>query len=106
MSVTPPSLAGGWEFEADVWVADGAGAWHFVSLPAESAAEIRDLVGGARPGFGAVGVAVSVGGTSWRTSIFPDAGRGTYVLPVKKAVRRAEGFGAGDVIAVLLELTG
>ena len=36
--------------------------------------------------------------------MFPDSKRGTYVLPVKQAVRRAEGFGAGDVVTVALEL--
>jgi hypothetical protein len=40
----------------------------------------------------------------WRTSIFPDAGRGCYVLPVKKAVRKAQRIEAGDAADVTVEL--
>lgn len=44
-------------------------------------------------------------GTSGRTtSIFPDSARGTYVLPVTRAVRAAEGLVAGDVATVTAEL--
>jgi hypothetical protein len=43
-----------------------------------------------------------VGGTTWQTSIFPDRKTGTYVLPMKKAVRTAEHLLTGaDVVAQL-----
>jgi hypothetical protein len=35
-------------------------------------------------------VQVTVGGSKWTTSIFPDSVRGSYVLPIKRAVRKAE----------------
>ena len=57
-----------------------------------------------RRGFGAVRVRVTVGATSWSTSIFPDSTRGSYVLPVKKAVRTAEGIREGDDVDVRLEV--
>jgi len=40
----------------------------------------------------------------WTTSVFPE-GRdgGAYVLPVKKAVRTAEGVGLGDVVRLAVE---
>lgn len=80
-------------------------SWTFVSLPEAASAEIRDLVGPARQrGFGSVQVRVTIGGSTWATSIFPDAGRGTYVLPVKKPVRRAERLAEGDVVGVTVEL--
>lgn len=91
-------------FDAPIWLAEATGAWHFVSLPPECADEVRDVVDTSRPGFGSVRVEAVVGGTTWRTSIFPDAKGGTYVLPVKKSVRQAEGVGAGDVVAVRLML--
>ena len=37
---------------------------------------------------------------TWRTSIFPDNKRGTYLLPVKKQVRTAEGLTDGSVCSV------
>jgi len=94
------------EFDAQLWVWDSrqAETWTFVSLPVEESEHIRELTAGPRRGFGSVRVEVRVGTTTWRTSIFPDAGSGTYALPVKKAVRRAEGLEAGDTARVVVEL--
>ena len=39
-----------------------------------------------------------------RTSIFPDGKRGTYVLPIKEAVRRAEGLAPGVTAKVRIVL--
>jgi len=93
-------------FEAELWIWDArrADSWTFVSLPADASEEIRDLAGGRRRGFGSVRVRVTVGGSSWTTSIFPDASRKAYVLPVKRAVRKAENLEAGDLATVTVEL--
>jgi hypothetical protein len=91
-------------FDAEVWIAQAMDAWHFVSLPPEVSDAIADRVDLARPGFGSVRVEVTIGGTTWRTSVFPDSKRGTYVLPVKAGVRRAEGLAAGDTAEVTLAL--
>ena len=45
-------------------------------------------------------VLARIGATEWKTSLF--AKDGTYVLPVKVAVRRAEGVDEGDLVAVRL----
>ena len=66
--------------------------------------EIRDQTAARPPaGFGSVRVAVTVGTSTWRTSVFP-GGDGRYDLPVKKAVRRREGVEAGDRVRVRLEV--
>jgi hypothetical protein len=93
-------------FDAELWIWDArrADSWTFVSLPAETGEEIRDLAGGAPRGFGSVRVRATVGGTTWLTSIFPDSARATYVLPVKRAVRKAEALDAGDTATVTVEL--
>jgi Domain of unknown function (DUF1905) len=93
-------------FDAELWIWDARrdDSWTFVSLPVDASEEIRDVAGGRGRGFGSVRVRVTLGGTSWRTSIFPDRGRGAYVLPIKRAVRRAEAIEAGDVATVTVEL--
>ena len=78
------------------------GSWHFVTVPADLAEELT-LESGPPAGFGSVRVEVRVGGTTWRTSIFPNSD-GTYVLPVKKAVRRAEDLHAGMACELVLEV--
>lgn len=86
-----------YEFDAELWLWEARSAsWTFVSVPTDVADEVLDLAGGRSGGFGSLRVEVAVGGTTWRTSIFPDSGRKTYVLPVKKAVRTAEGLSAGS----------
>ncbi|MFI5894733.1 DUF1905 domain-containing protein [Actinoplanes sp. NPDC051513] len=94
------------EFEAELWVwqARRDDSWTFVSLPVEASDEIRELTGGQRRGFGSVKVKATVGLTTWRTSIFPDSKMGVYVLPVKKAVRKAQSVEPGDLVRVTVEL--
>jgi hypothetical protein len=92
------------EFSALLWEHPGEGSWHFVSVPAEISDDIADLTAGTRRGFGSVRVTVTVGGTTWQTSVFPDSKTGTYVLPVKKAVRTAEDLQAGAPVEARLEV--
>ena len=94
---------GVFEFSAKLWLHSG-GSWHFVTVPVEVSDDIRDLTDGIRHGFGSVRVAARIGRTSWRTSVFPVSSDGTYVLPVKKAVRAAENLAPGDAAVIRLEL--
>jgi hypothetical protein len=94
-----------WTFTAELWEYPGAASWFFVSLPEDVADDIADLVDGRpRAGFGSVRVQVTIGDSRWDTSVFPDKSRGTYLLPVKKAVRKAEGLADGSPLTVGLEL--
>ncbi|MBO3745269.1 DUF1905 domain-containing protein [Streptosporangiaceae bacterium NEAU-GS5] len=94
------------EFEAELWVWDArrADSWTFVSLPVEAAEEIHDMAGDARRGFGSLRVRVTIGATTWATSIFPDNAHRSYALPVKRAIRKTEGLEAGDTAKVKVEL--
>jgi Domain of unknown function (DUF1905) len=93
-------------FDAKLWRWDArrADSWTFVSLPAGASAEIRDRAGGSRRGFGSLRVRVTIGGSTWTTSIFPGSGDRAYVLPVKRPVRAAEDLDVGDVATVTVEL--
>lgn len=93
------------EFDAEIWASASEGSWAFVSLPADLADEVR-LAGGPPTAFGSVRVEVRLGGSTWRTSVFPDARSGSYVLPVKAAVRRTEGVDVGDPVHLSLRVLG
>ncbi len=94
-----------YEFDAVLWRWQArTDSWTFVSLPAEVADEVLEVAGPLARGFGSVRVEVTVGRTTWRTSVFPDSTRGTYVLPIKKAVRRAEGLEVDGAVPVRLRL--
>jgi hypothetical protein len=94
-------------FAAQLWMWDArkADSWTFVSLPAEASDQISEMIDPTpRRGFGSVRVRVTVGGSTWATSIFPDTAGGTYSLPIKKAVRTAEALQPGDTATVTIEL--
>ncbi|WP_286277949.1 DUF1905 domain-containing protein [Naasia aerilata] len=85
-----------WEVRRDLWT--------FVSLPDRASAEIAEFADGLTRGFGSVPVRVRIGTMTWRTSVFPGGTGGGYVLPVKRAVREANGVEVGDEVAVSLEV--
>ncbi len=93
-------------FDAELWLWDArqSDSWTFVSLPEEASAEIREIAGVMPRGFGSVRVTATIGSTTWKTSIFPDAKAGVYVLPLKKAVRKMEKIEAGDTATLKVEL--
>jgi len=94
-----------YEFEAQVWKWPGMAAWHFVTVDAGVAVRIREERAGApRVGWGSVPVSVTVGKTTWKTSIFPDKKSGLYLLPMKAEVRKKENISAGDTISVSLTM--
>lgn len=96
-------------FEAELWVwsaKDGGDAtsWVFVTVPEDVSDEIRDLAGEPR-GFGSSRVEVTIGATTWRTSVFPNSDEpGTFALPLKKAVRKAEGLEVGEATRIGLRV--
>lgn len=103
--MTGEAAAASFEFTADLWRWHGEAAWCFVTLPHDVADELDELAGGGRAGFGSVRVEVTVGATTWSTSLFPDRARASYLLPVKRAVRDAERLHDGSAVRVALELT-
>ena len=89
---------------AKVWLYSGNGGWHFLTLSRKHAAAIRALFAvGARP-FGSLPVAVTIGATVWRTSLFPDNKAGSYLLPIKASVRKAEQIEDGMTVTAAVQI--
>lgn len=89
-----------------LWSGEG-GNWHFVTIPADEAVEIRlqAAAAGPRRGFGSVRVEARTGEVTWRTSIFPTK-NGDYLLPIKADLRRRAGIAAGDEVRFTIDLIG
>jgi hypothetical protein len=47
---------------------------------------------------------VTIGNTTWETSIFPASKLEAYLLPLKAEVRKKEKFSAGDTVTVKLKI--
>ncbi|PPD15651.1 MAG: hypothetical protein CTY25_04885 [Methylobacterium sp.] len=89
-------------FTAPLWLWQGKGAWHFITLPEDESQVIRLAV--PRKGWGSVRVTATIGESRWQTSIFPDTRRNAYLLPVKAAIRKAEALAVGAAVDVSLSL--
>ncbi len=101
-AATLAGVAQTFEFTAELFRWEGDAAWHFLAGPDDVTDEIDERWGAVAGGFGAVRVEVTIGTTTWRTSIFPDSRRKCYVLPVKKAVRTAQDLADGSSADVAL----
>ncbi|MDQ1306778.1 MAG: hypothetical protein QG671_2610 [Actinomycetota bacterium] len=90
-------------FTAELWIWDArkTDSWTFATVPLEHSDDLRDRIG-PRGGFGSIPVEVAIGGTTWRTSVFPDKESGCFVLPLKAAVRKEEAISAGDAVEISL----
>jgi hypothetical protein len=88
------------EFSGEIRHWRGPAPYHFVAVPDEECDLLQQTSAGVSYGWGMIPAAVRVGTTTWTTSLFPKDGG--YLLPVKDAVRRAEGLGVGDVVTVRL----
>jgi hypothetical protein len=98
-NISPHSTARAtYAIRATVWLYDGIGGWHFVTLPSKISAVIRAVHGSKAKPFGSIRVSVKIGGTEWKTSLFPDKKSGSYLFALKSEVRKREGIAAGDMI--------
>jgi hypothetical protein len=88
-----------WEFGGEVIEWRGPAPYFFVAMSASDSAELkeqaRELIY-----WGQVPVEAVIGDTSFSTALFPKDGR--YLVPLKDAVRDAEGLHEGAVVQVVL----
>jgi Domain of unknown function (DUF1905) len=91
-----------YSFQAKVWLWQGKGTWHFVTIDPELSQEISSMFGYLKAGWGSIPVAVTIGNSIWKTSIFPDKKSAGYLLPIKSSVRKAENIKEGGVVNISL----
>lgn len=89
---------------SEVLLYPGMAGWHLTYLPKKEAANITKLYGTKRRGWGSLPVSVTLGKTTWQTSIFFEKRSDTYVLPLKAKVRQNEGVRQGNVIKYELKI--
>lgn len=90
-------------FEAKVVHWRGPAPFFFAPVPDRQAPEVQEAARLASYGWGVVPVTAVIGDVRFTTSLFPRSG--TYLLPLKDAVRRATGVTEGDIVAVTMTIT-
>lgn len=89
-------------FSGEIWYWRGPSPYHFVTVPEEEARELKTVSGLVTYGWGMIPVTARIGATEWTTSLFPK--KGSYVVPLKDKVRRANGLEVGDRVTLQLEI--
>src|SRR3989344_8066135 len=83
-------------FKAQVWRWPGDIGWHFVSLSKELSKEVQKI---GRPyGAGFLKVRVTVKKSTWVTALFPDKRSDSYIMSIKKPIRKKEGIWEDDIV--------
>lgn len=90
------------EFSGRIFHWRGPAPYLFVSVPPKESGEIKAVSGLVTYGWGVIPVHVRVGHTEWKTSLFPKDG--SYLVPIKMSVQKAENLKEGDTIRIRLEI--
>jgi hypothetical protein len=92
------------EFRGEITYWRGPSPFHFIAVPDDGCREIHAISSLVTYGWGVIPVTARIGGTEWTTSLFPKDGG--YLVPIKDAVRRAEGLALGDEPTIDLTIEG
>ena len=91
------------QFEAEVIHWRGPSPYFFAPIPEQHGEEIKRIAKFATYGWGVIPVEATIGGFIFGTSLFPKDG--SYLLPLKDAVRRKCNLTAGDSISALIAIS-
>jgi hypothetical protein len=89
-----------WSGEVVEW--RGPAPFHFLVSPPEESAWLADIMRDVTYGWGMIPVTGRIGRTEFITSLWPR--KGSFWVPLKDAVRAAEGIELGDVVEIALEI--
>ena len=90
------------EFSGKLWYWRGPAPWYFVTVPVEQCRALKAVVQRVTYGWGMIPVTVQIGNSEWTTSLWPKDG--SYIVPIKATIRRAEALAEGDTVAVCLKV--
>jgi hypothetical protein len=90
------------EFDGKLWYWRGPSPYHFITVPEEACVGLHAVSVVVSYGWGMIPVNGRIGETEFATSLFPKDGG--YVVPIKDAIRKAEGLAVGDTVSVGLTI--
>jgi hypothetical protein len=93
-----------WTFDAEVFERRGPAPYFFVTTPDDLDAFLHDHLSELTYGWGVIPARVRIGDTEVGTSLMPKDD--VYLVPLKVALRRAEGVDDGDVVRVRVSVGG
>ena len=89
-------------FDSIIFEWRGPAPFYFAAIPEAECQDIRQVSSIVSYGWGVIPCSVTIGKTTITTSLFPK--QGSYLVPLKDALRKPENLKAGDLIKVTLEI--
>lgn len=89
--------------DAKVWEHED-GSWRFITVPKQTSDEIHAQFSSRAKGLDSIPVQVTVGLSSWKTSLFFSKSHGGYILPIKREVRVKESIEDGKIISIKIAI--
>jgi hypothetical protein len=90
------------KFRGAIWYWRGPAPFYFITVPEPERHELKALSSSVTYGWGMIPATVRIGKTEWTTSLWPKDG--SYIVPIKATVRKAEKLAEGDEVVVRLEI--
>ena len=90
------------EFTGLLWYWRGPAPWYFITVPAQQCDELHALARHVTYGWGMIPLQVQIGESTWTTSLYPKDG--SYIVPIKASIRKAEHLTDGDSVTVRLDV--
>ncbi|WP_150460301.1 DUF1905 domain-containing protein [Nesterenkonia ebinurensis] len=90
-----------WQFEAEVIEWRGPAPFLFAPLPEQLSADLKEAAKHLMY-WGQIPVIATIGSTEFDTAMWPKDRQ--FLLPLKTAVRRAEGINLGDSVTAVVRL--
>ncbi len=90
------------EFAGAIWFWRGPAPWYFVTVPPKECQDLKAMSSFVTYGWGMIPAKVRIGRTEWATALWPKDG--SYIVPIKASVRKAESLDEGDTVTVRLEV--
>jgi len=90
------------EFDGDIWYWRGPSPFYFITVPPDQADALKTIAAVVTYGWGMIPVQAQIGRSTWKTSLFPKDG--SYLVPIKAAIRQREKLKEGDRVTVRLDV--
>ncbi|MBL8061973.1 MAG: DUF1905 domain-containing protein [Anaerolineales bacterium] len=90
------------KFSGKIFYWRGPSPYLFVNVPAKQSSDLKAISGLVTYGWGMIPVVARIGKTEWKTSLFPKDG--SYLVPIKVIVQKAENLKEGDKVTLRLEI--
>lgn len=92
-------------FTSKLWKWSDKSSWYFISVPSKITDDINGMFGSLKRGWGSLPVETIINKTTWKTSVFYSKKTNSFLLPIKRVVRKKESLVEEELVNVTIIIT-